>query len=54
MNEGNLNEQIPVLVTSFEKEEIERAAKSENRSVSNWCRLTIQEKLNELREHKED
>jgi len=49
---GNLNEQIPIMVTTSEKELIERAAKKDQRSVSSWCRLVIQERLNEFREHK--
>ena len=54
MNKENLDEQIPVLVTTSEKEIIERAAKADSRSVSRCCRLIIQDRLNECRERGRD
>lgn len=45
MNEGNLTEQLPVLVTKEEKILIEKCAKAENRSVSNFCRLAVIDKV---------
>ena len=44
---------LQVMVSPSLQEEVERVALEENRSVSNWCRIVIEEKLNELREHQE-
>lgn len=45
---------IQVLVSNSTKEAVDRIAAEENRSTSNWCRIVIEERLNELRKHEED
>jgi len=50
----NRDKLIPIKFTKSEKESIIFAAEEDSRTVSSWCRLIILEKLNDLREHKEE
>jgi len=55
MNENEIKENsIQVLVSNSTKEAIDRIAEEEHRSTSNWCRIVLEEKLNEIREHDEE
>ena len=54
MNEEIKENSLQVMVSPSTKEAVERVALEENRSVSNWCRIIIQEKLNDLRKHEEE
>lgn len=52
MNEVKENS-LQVMVSPSIKEAVDRAAEEDGRSVSNWCRILIEEKLNELRKHED-
>ena len=54
MNDEIKENSIQVMVSNSTKEAIDRIAEEENRSTSNWCRIVLEEKLNEIRKHEED
>ncbi len=54
MNDDIKENSIQVLVSNNTKEAVDRIAEEEHRSTSNWCRIVIEEKLNEIRKHDED